>query len=416
MLRDDEKATSKRDSAPSAPLVNNTPIAKKQPGWRRTGESKSLRFPSQISGSEAKKRLGLDTDAYRALKTEFERICKERGIDRKATTDPIDWQAAKDGVAACVPGLYNIMRTHADADYRRVQEAALDVICMDVTKVVRSRTRAMTASTARTTLGLNPNECREMLETLQLLIDTSGVPFLGDMTPDQKRAMEEEWSRQSPTAHQMLRRRPANQGGSCQWERAYNSILRTAFSRYRDKARAAQEPQQEPQSTPAPKKTRKPAQKKPRAQTRQTALPARDDEAIQEQLEQEQLAQQADLSYGSFLPDLDSGIHAPSSPPPVPPPPTSYAAYLRLHPSSSFTSASSLWIAAVSSASLDEIRGVAAAKFPGTVCLLVEGIVKDGHGGEVPLQISGNDELAAYLDHVHGAPPTFSVQLVWQTS
>lgn len=417
-LRDDDRSISKRDSAPSASFVNATPSVKKQPGWKRTPESKALRFPSQISGSEAKRRLGLDTTTYRALRTQFERICQERGIDRKSATDPAAWQAAKEDLITCVPGLYNILRTHADADYRRVQEAALEVICIDVTKIVRSRSRVLSASAARTVLGVNPNECRQMIETLQLIIDASGMPFLSDMTADQKRSLEDEWARQSPIACQMLERRPVQQDRSTEWSKAYNAILGTAFSRYRDKTRAVQQPEEESQSAAVPKKPKKSAtaQRKQRGQTRQAALPLQDDEAIQEQLEQEQLAQETDLAYDSFLPDLNSGLHPPSSPAPVPPPPTSYAAYLRLHPSSSFTSASSLWIATVTSASIGEIQGVAAAKFPGTVCLMVEGIVKDGHGGEVPLQISDNDELAAYLAHIQGTPPTFSVQLVWQTT
>lgn len=73
-----------------------------------------------------------------------------------------------------------------------------------------------------------------------------------------------------------------------------------------------------------------------------------------------------------------------------------------------------MWIATLSSRSIEELRSKAAAKSPGAVCVVVDGIVKDLLGAEIPLPIPGDIELEAYLEHmqeIHG-PPTFSVQLV----
>ncbi|KND91375.1 hypothetical protein TOPH_03955 [Tolypocladium ophioglossoides CBS 100239] len=92
------------------------------------------------------------------------------------------------------------------------------------------------------------------------------------------------------------------------------------------------------------------------------------------------------------------------------------AIYLRLHPSSSFVANTSLWIATISSHSLEELRQVAVEKFPGTVCVRVEGILKDGKGRELPLPVEQDQELGAYLTHLQGAAPTFNVQLVWKAS
>jgi len=55
-------------------------------------------------------------------------------------------------------------------------------------------------------------------------------------------------------------------------------------------------------------------------------------------------------------------------------------------------------------------------KFNGRVaCLGVEGIIKDGKGGEMlPLPVNDDAELGAYLLHVRGMmmAPTFNVQLM----
>ncbi|PNY28697.1 D-lactate dehydrogenase [Tolypocladium capitatum] len=92
------------------------------------------------------------------------------------------------------------------------------------------------------------------------------------------------------------------------------------------------------------------------------------------------------------------------------------AIYLRLHPSSSFVPNTSLWIATISSHSLEELHQAAVEKFPGTVCVRVEGILKDGKGRELPLPVEQDQELGAYLTHLQGAAPTFNVQLPSNTS
>ncbi|RGP74807.1 hypothetical protein FLONG3_5918 [Fusarium longipes] len=97
---------------------------------------------------------------------------------------------------------------------------------------------------------------------------------------------------------------------------------------------------------------------------------------------------------------------------PVPAVPSSFAVFLRLHPSSTYVANTSLWISTMASQSIQELRQAAVAKFPGALCVRIEGILKDPKGNELPLQIQGDDELGAYFAHMQGGSPTFSVQLV----
>ncbi|KAI5467411.1 hypothetical protein BGZ63DRAFT_346248 [Mariannaea sp. PMI_226] len=91
---------------------------------------------------------------------------------------------------------------------------------------------------------------------------------------------------------------------------------------------------------------------------------------------------------------------------------TSMAVWLKLHPSSTFVTNSALWIGTMTAQSLQSLRHTAVEKFPGALCGRVEGIVKDGKGGELPLHIQDDEELRAYLEHLQGGTPTFAVQLV----
>jgi hypothetical protein len=86
-----------------------------------------------------------------------------------------------------------------------------------------------------------------------------------------------------------------------------------------------------------------------------------------------------------------------------------------MHPSSTFITGEPLWIATMSSKSVQELRQVASDKLPGVTCLRIEGIVKDRNGSELPLVIESDEQLAAYFSYVLGETPTFNVQLVWKT-
>lgn len=88
------------------------------------------------------------------------------------------------------------------------------------------------------------------------------------------------------------------------------------------------------------------------------------------------------------------------------------AAFMRLNPASSLMPTNStLWVAAMQSASVAEVHRIAVQRYPGSQCSLIEGIVKDGFGTELPLRIDQDVEMQAYLEHLQGAAPTFSVLL-----
>jgi hypothetical protein len=61
---------------------------------------------------------------------------------------------------------------------------------------------------------------------------------------------------------------------------------------------------------------------------------------------------------------------------------------------------------------MDELRSAALQKTPGGLCYKIEGMVKDGKGGELPLPVSEEAELETYMQHVHGHAPTFRVSVV----
>lgn len=85
---------------------------------------------------------------------------------------------------------------------------------------------------------------------------------------------------------------------------------------------------------------------------------------------------------------------------------------------------SRMWVSTLNGASIGELRDLAVAKYPGTVLVRLEGVVKDsqtsgmglgpaGAGGqECVLQIDCDEELEAYLEGIGGVKPCFNVQLM----
>ncbi|KAK0747739.1 hypothetical protein B0T21DRAFT_9745 [Apiosordaria backusii] len=108
----------------------------------------------------------------------------------------------------------------------------------------------------------------------------------------------------------------------------------------------------------------------------------------------------------------------PSAPPPAPAPLTkgTFPAYFRLHNAirGLFPGMKPQWIHLLTSRSYRDLKEAAVVKTPGAMCYKIEGIVKDGNGGELPLPVTDDMELETYLEHIEGnggGAPMFNVHL-----
>ncbi len=116
-------------------------------------------------------------------------------------------------------------------------------------------------------------------------------------------------------------------------------------------------------------------------------------------------------------PQVQAQVQHQISEPPQPAPSSSggLAAFFRLHSTSTmmFPGVQKQWIAPLRARTMAELRSAALQKTPGGLCYKIEGMVKDGQGGELPLPVSDEDELEMYLQHVEeSGAPTFCVRVV----
>ncbi|KAF7902942.1 hypothetical protein EAF00_002844 [Botryotinia globosa] len=118
------------------------------------------RFPSETTIDESKNFLRLDNLLYRDIRARFQRICEEAGIIKKTLAGPERWEAAKDSLIQESEHLQSVFwNTQENLDARKL---ALDVVCGDVTKRMRTLERRMTIAEAKNALGVNPEQSREL--------------------------------------------------------------------------------------------------------------------------------------------------------------------------------------------------------------------------------------------------------------
>lgn len=160
------------------------------------------RFPSETTIDESKQYLRLDNTMYRDVRERFQKICQELGFIKKTIAGPEKWEAAKSRLIQETPHLHQLFE--AEPNERDAKALALDVVCTDVTKRMRTLERRMTIAEAKNCLGINPEESRQIrnafYDTLKMDHFTSKLEA-GD---EHWQELKEQWIREQPLLQQIL--------------------------------------------------------------------------------------------------------------------------------------------------------------------------------------------------------------------
>ncbi|KAG6019577.1 hypothetical protein E4U41_003167 [Claviceps citrina] len=371
-----------------APLKKMSKRQEKRKAGRAAGqEGTILRFPSETTLDDARQMLGLTVSMYRDMRTRFQKVCEEEGIIKKTDAGVVRWDFAKEKLIQQMPQLQlAVWSVQGKIESRQI---ALDVICTDVTKRMRILEARMTLAEAKNILGINPQQFREMRFAFYEAISEAGIARKSNATPEEWEGLKRAWGSKSALLAQILANLKPEQN------RAFDVLTRDILKRRWDGRRRDEKLscQQARPAHPCPS----------RALDSSTLLiPGGRTSSMSQPFVQSQFSPAEEATPTPVYQQVQSV-------------PTVCAMYMRLHPSSSFVPGSNLWISTLASHSVEEIRQVAAEKYPGTTCVRVEAVIKDGKGGELPLPIEHDEELGAYIAHLQGAAPTFNVQMVWET-
>ncbi|KAK3985362.1 hypothetical protein QBC44DRAFT_335189 [Cladorrhinum sp. PSN332] len=486
------------------------------------------RFPSETTLSEAKEILQLDAPAYATIREKFMNICNNAGVTKKTLCGPERWEQLKDQL---VRESMHLRAALWDPDNAEQKKLAVEIIANDVTKRIRTMNRKMTVVEAKSILGLNPIQGRDIRAEMYNILVAERFTAKLEEGVERCRALRQRWI----NGNDILKDIVESEGRDPDWDRkmkAINVLARDAERRYQDDvfrkgkipggprtptpepkpkpppkprpAKKAKTPKQTapepapvlssapqqgaetpvaavntvravsqastevvtpaPGSTPAPladglipgltlppsmakKRRGRPRKKAKEAASAPVHTEARflpeahqdDDQMLMDaQLGSEMLLTsetQNPFVNDQYVQGYAAAHHqqrqqavqtshqgnppAASAPPQATAPTSSksslVAVYFRLHTATRvlFPDAPVQWIHPLTSRTFSDIREAATRKTPGAMCFQVEGIIKDGQGGELPLPVTDDMELQAYFEHVqgHGAP-TFNVHLV----
>lgn len=120
------------------------------------------RFPSETTLDESKAFLHLDNERYRNVRDHFQSIFEATGFVKKTEAGPESWQAAKNQLIAENVHLNKQFNGPFDGVSTESKSLALDVICTDVTKRMRTIGRRMTIAEAKNICGIDPAQSREV--------------------------------------------------------------------------------------------------------------------------------------------------------------------------------------------------------------------------------------------------------------
>ncbi|KAL2003388.1 hypothetical protein VTN02DRAFT_4034 [Thermoascus thermophilus] len=391
------------------------------------------RFPSETTIDESKQYLSLDNAMYRQIRDQFQKICEEFGFIKKTVAGPQRWQQAKDKLIQESPHLRHVF--WEDPNQLDAKALALDVVCTDVTKRMRTLERRMTIAEAKNALGINPEESRQIRNAFYNTLKADHFTSKLEAGDEHWRELKEQWIQGSELLQRILAPGPADPEHATK-VRALEVLCRDVMKRLRD-----DQTKRDPSRKRSVLRTDVQA---PIATTTTTTTPTTAATATANNVNNvnnafgngigngiSTLASQAlasapmaasDIGDMQIDPSLLQAANDPSFttstqhhaghpfgyvdpilesaviPTPV---------YLRISPHSQVHGASKTWVEKLATRSVAELRQLVAARFPDSVVTRIEGIDKDENGNDIPFLIDEDHELDAYLTHVHGRKATF---------
>ncbi len=368
------------------------------------------RFPSETTIDESKQFLSLDPELYRQVRDHFQRICEDAGVMKKTIAGPDRWQAVKDRLIQESPHLQSVF--WGDNTQLDMKTLALDVVCTDVTKRMRTLERRMTIAEAKNVLGINPEESRQIRNAFYQTLKSDHFTSKLEAGDEHWKELKQQWIGDSALLQAILAPGDADTQHNSK-VKALEVLCRDVMKRLRDD-QTKRDPSRKKSlsgsngisngistlasqalaSAPATRNDYSDLQIDP-----SLLLAAANDPSLAMGQQQHYQQQQSPTSPTFASPSLHHGSSM------------SIPVYFRLSPLSQIQHPTKLWLGTLTSGSVNELRQLAISKHPDANLVRIEGLVRESNGNEVSFEIDEDDELGAYFAHVDGGKATFVVQL-----
>ncbi|KAK7885525.1 hypothetical protein LTR67_010318 [Exophiala xenobiotica] len=359
------------------------------------------RFPSETTLEESREILSLSTKQYRAIRDQFHAMCEAEGLLQKTVAGAEKWHAIKTRLISENDLLQARFYTaSADPQETQTKELALDVICTDVTKRLRTMGRRLTILESKNVLGLNPEQSRQIRSGFYDILLAEHYTSKIEMGPEKWQELKDRWIATTPLLQQILA--PGEEDPEHEKKKAALELLcRDVMKRVRDdRAKKNGTFRQKP----AQSSTQPDFEENTEATPDGAYAPL---QPVNPYSEVSNAMQNNDLSDLQIDPNLlqaaDDGAPPVSAMTPV---------YIRPHPKSTLYSNTKMWLGSLSARTVQELQAIISIKYPNAKPGRIDGTEKDAVGNEISYLIEEDDDLDAYLDHVQGRKATFVALLL----
>ncbi|KKK25324.1 hypothetical protein AOCH_004318 [Aspergillus ochraceoroseus] len=378
------------------------------------------RFPSETTIDESKKYLNLDSVSYRQIRDQFQKICEEAGFIKKTVAGPERWQEAKNKLIQESQHLQQVF--WEDPTQLEAKSLALDVVCTDVTKRMRTLERRMTIAEAKNALGINPEESRQIrnafYNTLKLDHFTSKLEA-GD---EHWKELKEQWIRESELLQQILAPGPADPEHTTKLK-ALEVLCRDVMKRLRDD-QTKRDPSRK--RYVAPSNDHVPNSETPDVLGSFSNGIANGISTLASQALASAPITASDLGDMQIDPSLLQAANNPSFTANthhdsgntfgyVDPLLGSHVfpitVYLRVCPQGQPHEDVKTWSDKLTTRSVNELRQLVSVKVPDCIATRIEGVDKDTNGNDISFVLDEDHDLDAYLTHMQGRKACFAFYL-----
>lgn len=378
------------------------------------------RFPSETTIDESKKYLSLDNALYRQVRDQFQSVCEQSGFIKKTVAGPERWQAAKDRLINESPHLQQVFWT--DPNQLDAKALALDVVCTDVTKRMRTLERRMTIAEAKNVLGINPEESRQIRDAFYDTLKSDHFTSKLEAGDEHWKELKDRWIHNSELLQQILASGPADPNYTTRLK-ALEVLCRDVMKRLRDD-QTKRDPSRK-QSASQPDDVQSPMSNGSHAVNHSfgggisngistlasqalASAPIAAGDLGDMQIDPSLLQAANDPSFAATTTEHDPGTTFGYVDPVLGSTVLHTPVYLRISPQSRQHGSSKTWVEKLATRSVAELRQLVAARYPDSVITKIEGVDKDENGNEICFLIDEDDELDAYLTHVQGRKASFS--------
>ncbi|OJJ08726.1 hypothetical protein ASPVEDRAFT_47906 [Aspergillus versicolor CBS 583.65] len=375
------------------------------------------RFPSETTIDESKRYLDLDNAGYRQIRDRFQNICEKAGFIKKTIAGPEKWQEAKNTLIQESEHLQRVF--WEDPNQLEAKSLALDVVCTDVTKRMRTLERRMTIAEAKNALGVNPEESRQIRNAFYNTLKNDHFTSKLEAGDEHWSELKEQWVRESELLQRILAPGPADSGHATKL-RAMEVLCRDVMKRLRDD-QTKRDPSRRRKVTPIKIRVSDtgntdivepfdgdfPNGISTLASQALASAPISSGDLTDMQIDPSLLQAANDTSFtttahpdsgntfGYMDPMLDSTVM------PIP-------VHLSISPESELHVGSKPWVDRLSTRSISELRQLVSTKFPGSAVIKVEAFDGDANGNHMTFVVDNDDELYGYLNHTQGRKASFA--------